>query len=609
MEPPGSGTGAAEPVEEDRVDEPAHGGSSPSAAAPPPPPPRTTPLHLEQAGGGADGSTPATVFDPRKGKDPVPLLPPWAIPPPPSPATVFDRRKGKDPVPPLPPWGIPPPPSPAGSSSSSDSSIDYGAAFRAGAFGDGVTESSTAAELRARGGRAPATWSDPLVAATREEPNAAPHPFDHGMIDRLVRQQAAIDGAIGLREEPDEAAPSVDPKLVAQSLLQRLARVQAAVDEDNRRREQQYNSLRAEEAMYQKEQEKLSQVKVVVKVKPKQDKLGINWTRIMNKIFRREGREICSEHVNHQTHPITEVRRHHRLASDEANHLDAYSEYRSVIGDGECFYRSFLFSYLEQVIDRQDTHEEQRLLRVVERMSMQHANLRWNSDFRRSSKAFKNLIKKIMRRKHGRESTSRFLTCLVFCNSIIVLWPNAFHLTDIICAIFSRRKEKLLKFFNKDDTTLDIFIFLRLVVAIQMCWHREVYEPLIPGLRGNYNLEDWCFWRVTPARRFTHHVMMVALARALEVPLRVERVRGGYDPDIYTVPGVPRPRVTLLYSANHYEIIYPRAPSAESSSHQASQREHAADQGSNQQTSQRKHPADQSSSHQASQREDSADQS
>ncbi|KAM3309585.1 hypothetical protein ACQJBY_030699 [Aegilops geniculata] len=569
MEPPGSGTGAAEPVEEDRVEEPASNSnaSSPTAAAPPPP--RTTPLHLEQAGGGADGSSPATVFDPRKGKDPVPLLPPWAIPPPPSPATVFDPRKGKDPVPPLPPWVIPPPPSPAGGSSSSDSSIDYGAAFRAGAFGDGVTESSAAAELRARGGRARATWSGPLVAATRGEPNAAPHPFDHGMIDRLVREQAAIDGAVGLREEPDEAAPSVDPKLVAQSLLQRLARVQAAVDEDNRRREQQYNSLRAEEAMYKKKQEKLSQAKVVVKVEPKQDKLGINWSWIKKKIFHREGREICSEHVNHQTHPITEVRRHHRLASDEANHLNAYSEYRPVIGDGECFYRSFIFSYLEQVIDRQDTNEENRLLQVVERMSMRHGNLQWNSEFCRSSKAFKNLIKKIMRLKHGRESTS------------------------------SRRKEKLLKFFSKDDTALDIFIFLRLVVAIQMCSHREVYEPLIPGLRGNYNMEDWCFWRVTPARRFTDHVMMVALARALEVPLRVERVRGGYNPDIYTVPGVPRPRVTLLYSANHYEIIYPRA----------SQREHAADRGSNQQTCQRKHPADQSSSHQASQRDDPADQS
>uniref|UniRef100_A0A453MZ11 Uncharacterized protein n=1 Tax=Aegilops tauschii subsp. strangulata TaxID=200361 RepID=A0A453MZ11_AEGTS len=73
-----------------------------------------------------------------------------------------------------------------------------------------------------------------------------------------------------------------------------------------------------------------------------------------------------------------------------------------------------------------------------------------------SFQAFRNLIKKIMRwKRHGRESSSRFLTRLVFCNSIIVLWPNAFHLTDIICAIFSRRKEKLLEFFSEYDTTLD----------------------------------------------------------------------------------------------------------------------------------------------------------
>ncbi|KAM3317103.1 hypothetical protein ACQJBY_034984 [Aegilops geniculata] len=334
--------------------------------------------------------------------------------------------------------------------------------------------------------------------------------------------------------------------------------------------------------------------------------------------IRRRERAICSEHVKHQTRPITEVRRHHKLASDEANHLDAYSECRSVIGDGECFYRSFIFSYLEQVIDRQDTHEEHRLLQVVDMVDLHFAALRWNesefrwneSEFSRSSRAFKNLIEKVMRWKsHGRwksmESTSRFLTPLVFCNSIIVLWPNAFHLTDIICAIFSYRREELLEFFSEYDTTQDsekntlevIFPFvLILVVAVEICWNDEVYEPLIPGLSGNYNLKDWCFQRVTPARRFADHVMMVALARALEIPLRVERVRGGYDPDIYTVPGVSRPRVTLLYSANHYEIIYPRAPPAESSSHQASQREHAVDEDSSQQTSQREHPGDESSS-------------
>uniref|UniRef100_A0A8I7BGB8 OTU domain-containing protein n=1 Tax=Hordeum vulgare subsp. vulgare TaxID=112509 RepID=A0A8I7BGB8_HORVV len=596
MEPTaGSGSGAAEPVEEDRIQEPDSSASSSSNgdAAPPPSPASATPLHREQprrehadgppsaavprlrsldlerprreqAGGGADGSTSATAVEPRKGKEIAPPSPPSSTS--------------------------------SSSSSSSTHSLDKAIAqtLRASPLGGG--ESTSAAGGRestsTADGRARATWSDPLVAETREEePNAAARPsdsklaFGHRLIERLAIQQAAVDEANVLWEQqamPNAAAQPLGPNLefdlnlVGQRLIERLAKEEAAINE-----------------------EKLSQAKVVVKVESKQDNLGINWSQLMNRIFHREGREICSEHVNHQTHPITEVRRHHRLASDEANHLDAYSEYRSVIGDGECFYRSFIFSYLEQVIDRQDTHEEHRLLRVVERMSMQHANLRWNSDFIRSSKAFKNLIKKIMRRKHGRDSTSSY------------------------------RKEKLLKFFSKYDTTLDserntlevifllffiihvsdtfswlVFIFLRLVVAIQICSHREVYEPLIPGLRGNYNLEDWCLQRVTPARQLTDHVMMEALARALEVPLRVERVRGGYDPDIYTGPGVPRPRVTLLYSANHYEIIYPRAPSDESSSHQASQREDLADESSSQQTSQREDPADESSSHQASQRED-----
>ncbi|XP_044410849.1 uncharacterized protein [Triticum aestivum] len=364
------------------------------------------------------------------------------------------------------------------------------------------------------------TWNDvPVVSPAREDPDAAAAgPSGSGLAfdQRLAIEQAAADVANALWGR----------QVVTLAMLRRSRGASLYSPA-------MFNSWRAEEALERKE----------------------------------------------QTHPITEVKRHHKLASDEANHLDAYSECRSVIGDGECFYRSFIFSYLEQVIDRQDTHEEHRLLEAVDMVNLHFAALRWNesefrwneSEFSRSSRAFRNLIEKVMRWKsHGRwksmESTSSY------------------------------RREELLEFFSEYDTTQDIFIFLRLVVAVEICWHDEVYEPLIPGLSGNYNLLDWCFQRVTPARRFTDHVMMVALARALEIPLRVERVRGGYDPDIHTVPGVPRPRVTLLYSANHYEIIYPRAPPAESSSHQASQIEHAADEGSSQQTSQREHPGDESSS-------------
>lgn len=95
---------------------------------------------------------------------------------------------------------------------------------------------------------------------------------------------------------------------------------------------------------------------------------------------------------------------------------------------------------------------------------------------------------------------------------------------------------------------------------MQICSHRKEYEPLIPELRGNFTLKDWCFLHLRPSRQYTQYVMMVALAEALEVPLRVERLSGGPAQVIYTGPGAPHVSVTLLYTGDHYGIIY--SPSA-----------------------------------------------
>jgi hypothetical protein len=169
-----------------------------------------------------------------------------------------------------------------------------------------------------------------------------------------------------------------------------------------------------------------------------------------------------------------------------------------------------------------------------------------------------------------------------------------------MCALFSYRKEKLLAFFSTYSKTENsekktplnlsflqliiihvpeifcwlVFVFLRLVVAIQICSNGEEYEHYILKnvsisisswiyirsliLPDPLVYKQWCFLCVTPAREFTDHIMMAALARALEVPLRLERLHGvGSDEDnIYTGPGDVS--VTLLYTGNHYDIIYPR---------------------------------------------------
>lgn len=213
MEAPGPGSGAAEPVEDDRIQEPARGRSNASSNGPPsgavPPPPRARPLDLErprreQAGGGA--------------------------------AAAGVSRKGKE-------IAAPSPPSSTSSSSSSTHSLDnaIAATLRAGPLGG--MESTSAAGGRestsAADGRARATWSDPLVAVaeTSEEPNAAARPlysklvFDHRLIERLAREQAAVDEANelwGQEVVPDAAAQplELDPNLVGQRLIKRLAKEQ-----------------------------------------------------------------------------------------------------------------------------------------------------------------------------------------------------------------------------------------------------------------------------------------------------------------------------------------------------------------------------------------------
>ncbi|XP_047063313.1 uncharacterized protein LOC124670891 [Lolium rigidum] len=141
------------------------------------------------------------------------------------------------------------------------------------------------------------------------------------------------------------------------------------------------------------------------------------WSKLKNlftrrkKIVDREGRQIYSErvgrqivdrgarliylqHVGRQTLPITEVGNRYRATEDMpiCVDLDAYSRIRPVLGDGECFYRSFIFSYLEQVLDREDTDEEHRLLATVERLSTEHANLGWDSEFCRSHEEMHNCL-------------------------------------------------------------------------------------------------------------------------------------------------------------------------------------------------------------------------
>ncbi|KAF8693245.1 hypothetical protein HU200_038627 [Digitaria exilis] len=210
-------------------------------------------------------------------------------------------------------------------------------------------------------------------------------------------------------------------------------------------------------------------------------------------------------------------------------------------------------SYEEQVLDRHDTHEEHRLLVAVKEVARQHARLGWASEFSRSHKAFNKLIKKVMKwKKQDRWK----------------LVPT------------TSRKEKLLRFFNSYGRRND-----------------SEYKALHPTPSSGYlvfllhfcpkslfqHILLWCFREVIPDKVFTDHVPIVALVTALGVPLRVEYLFQAAGQDLYTGQGshdnMPRstscpshphqipadhkvPRVTVLYTVAHYDIIYPHPDAA-----------------------------------------------
>ncbi|XP_015689019.1 OVARIAN TUMOR DOMAIN-containing deubiquitinating enzyme 1-like [Oryza brachyantha] len=209
-----------------------------------------------------------------------------------------------------------------------------------------------------------------------------------------------------------------------------------------------------------------------------------------------------------------------------------YSELRPVHRDGESFYRSFIFSYLEQIVDRVDTREEDRLLGAVRGLARRAEHFQWASEFSKRREAFQRLIEKIK----GWKLMSEVPTS-------------------------TRRGEFLLEFFSSYDTTDDIFAFLRLAAAIWMCSpdNRSMYAAGVTEL-GNRSLEDWCLTQVVPPRVHADSVTMNALAAALQVAIRVETPDFGGRQDMYYISR-DTPQVCMMRVEDpHYDIVYPLSP-------------------------------------------------
>ncbi|XP_010908397.1 OVARIAN TUMOR DOMAIN-containing deubiquitinating enzyme 1 [Elaeis guineensis] len=223
---------------------------------------------------------------------------------------------------------------------------------------------------------------------------------------------------------------------------------------------------------------------------------------------------------------------------------EQYGALRRTRGDGNCFYRSFMFSYLEHILESQDKAEVDRIVENIEQCKKTLQGLGY-VDFTFED-FFSVFIEQLESVVQGNET--------------------------------SISHEELLQR-SRDQMISDyVVMFFRFVTSGEIRKRAEFFEPFIAGLT-NSTVDQFCKASVEPMGEESDHVHITALSDALGVPIRVVYLdRSSCDSGTLNinhhdfVPGSNSPQegaaqnsdanttpfVTLLYRPGHYEILYPK---------------------------------------------------
>ncbi|XP_059316240.1 OVARIAN TUMOR DOMAIN-containing deubiquitinating enzyme 1 [Lycium ferocissimum] len=214
---------------------------------------------------------------------------------------------------------------------------------------------------------------------------------------------------------------------------------------------------------------------------------------------------------------------------------------RRTRGDGNCFFRSFMFAYLEHILNSQDQAEVQRVKANIEEckktlLSLGYAEFTFE-DF------FALFIEQLESVLQGSED--------------------------------SISHDELLQR-SRDPSVSDyVVMFLRFVTSGEIRKRSGFFEPFILGLT-NSSVEQFCKSSVEPMGEESDHVHITALSDALGVPVRVvyldrsscenSSINLNHHDFIPTCGNVGNngdsetinPFITLLYRPGHYDVLYPK---------------------------------------------------
>lgn len=221
---------------------------------------------------------------------------------------------------------------------------------------------------------------------------------------------------------------------------------------------------------------------------------------------------------------------------------EQYSAIRRTRGDGNCFFRSFMFSYLEHILETQDESEVDRVKVNIEECRKTLQSLGY-ADF-----TFEDF----------------FTLFLEELESVIQGKDTSISHDELVLR-------------SRDQSVSDyVVMFFRFVTSGEIRRRSEFFEPFILGLT-NSTVDQFCKSSVEPMGEESDHVHITALSDALVVPIRVVYLdRSSRDADGVSlnhhdfIPAalsnsagaanseIIKPPISLLYRPGHYDILYPK---------------------------------------------------
>lgn len=203
-----------------------------------------------------------------------------------------------------------------------------------------------------------------------------------------------------------------------------------------------------------------------------------------------------------------------------------YQNIRIVRGDGNCYYRAFLFALAEKLSSKDESQEGQRILTFLKDES-------W---------------------KNVKDVGYNEMTIEMFYDEAVSLIERVLS--------GSLDAEALAKEMNEENATSDFCTwYLRVVTATHLKMDAERFQPFIeqPGI----DVAQFCQREVEPMGKECEQLQALALAEAFQVQVRIEYLDGHELVDGNVTHHVFGPesaalQICLLYRPGHYDILYPK---------------------------------------------------